>query len=462
MSTLKFPYQPESDHPQYLWNEQEYIYRMLMQNSIGVSIDETSSQVTISLDPSISHNFIANGAADFPKSSIQETFTTNQTRWIYFKADTTEFYISSQQPQYNQYLHGWYHSTLADRAVVFIDSENPAGYRCIVMDSPNCHFEFNRRISNSGGELIFEATNPSELVGLTLTQGNYRIEIMGGKGGNGGGIYEVLTGGLGATAVPQIVKISILSTTTISCMLGADGENGQDGGYNSGDDTGTAKEWAWNYSRPSFQAGWTIVGGGGGSSGEDSVVLTSSNLILARGIGGAGGGGAMQGANVSPNNSQVPTRYEQYFESHGAGGGGAGSGVATAGNVIAGYSGTTTIAGQPGGAIEGGLGGLGNYTLWTFFGFSGSIFGRTFNQAQQSNPVTGNHSERGIQGQNLSAGFRRNGGNSKQGAFGPMGSGSGLVSPTNAEGYLQAKGGNTPLSTSNGHLRIYKTGNLIL
>jgi hypothetical protein len=341
MSIIKFPYEQESNHPQYLWNEQEYIIRMLMQHSIGISMEEISTQVTVSHNPALSHNFTANGPADFPSRNISASFSTSETCWIYLKADGSEFYLSGQKPFYNQYIHGWYHPTLADRAVVFIDSELAGGIRCMVMDSANVHFDYNRRIRNEMEGIVvyhkgYGASIPTDRYGgdfnVELLPGRYRFHLRGGRGGNGGAIYVFIEdahsfgnyfgtyypfhGGSGAIPPETVYTLTILDEISLNGYVGFDGEHGDSQNYKSWSDI--------NYVYTRYEIG---TSGAGGSSGEDTYIQSGS-ILLSEAIGGAGGGGSQR---KSYGDGRDPTTgyyypYVSYYS--GAGGGGAGAGIA--------------------------------------------------------------------------------------------------------------------------------------
>lgn len=154
MAVRLFPYLPESNHPQYLWNEQEYIIRMLNQNANGIAITNSTNSVTISLANTESQNFISHGSIDFANNELTATFSTLTTRWIYLRADGSELYESSHRPEYNQYLHGHYRN--GDRAVVFINSSLPWNQRAVVMDSFNSHFQYDQTVPTTEGTLIWE------------------------------------------------------------------------------------------------------------------------------------------------------------------------------------------------------------------------------------------------------------------------------------------------------------------
>jgi len=403
MSLIQFPYEPESQHPQYLYNEQEFIMRMLMQHSIGISLEETASQVTVSHNPVLSHNFTAHGAADFPSRNISAQFSTSSTRWIYLRANGNEFYLSSQQPSYNQYLHGWYHPTLADRAVVFIDSEQPANYRCFIMDTYNSMYEYNSRIADTGGDLFFHKGfgSVTDANGgtwsRTLLPGRYRFEIRAGKGGNGGTsgyANNNIAGGVGALGQIVIHKLTIISRITINGYVGFDGSHGENGKYK----TAIAGRIVYDIA----------TGGGGGSSGENTFIQIE-NSVLAEAIGGAGGGGSNAGNYAGGN-------LTGGFLSSGAGGGGAGFGVGGNGKI----KDSDVNAGLGGTVDNGGAG-------------------------QQS--VNGN----GLSGQNRGTLRRRNGGNSPSWGGGVAG-----VNVT----VDASLGGTSILNTTQGYIKIIRTGDI--
>jgi hypothetical protein len=405
MAVIKFPNKPESNHPQYLWNEQEYVLRMLMQNHLCVGLDEAADQVTVSLNTGVSLNTLAHGSADFRHNNIAGVFDTNATRWIYFRADGTEFYISGLQPEYNQYLHGWYHPTEADRAVVFIDSDQPAGYRCSLMDSANSMVELNYRIPNIGGTLVYYKGYGSPIdsnggsFSYLLQPGKYRIELKAGRGGNGGaGISRIIdprymAGGSGAEGQSITYKITVVSNITISGNVGWNGAHGTDANVND----------------PQFislSSYYLVTSGGGGSSGEDSYIQVGDYLIV-EAIGGAGGGG-------SGFESRVFLFGAHY--SSGAGGGGSGFGTAYDGQSGNGEG----IQGYAGALNNGGAGG----------------------NSQQGN---------GNAGQNRGSLRRRNGGSSPRFTISVSG---------NNWSIQAANGGMSVLNSTNGYVRIYKTGDI--
>jgi hypothetical protein len=320
MATIKFPLTSEYEHPQYKWNEQEFILRMLYQNRIAISLSENNSQVTVSFDPALSLNFVAKGAVDFKKYNTNRTatFNTNKSFWIYLREDGSGFYEETfVKPDYNQYIHGWYRSN-GDRAVVFVDPEQQAGYRAMLMDSFNCHYQYEQRIPDTGGDVIWEIYNYSDLIpsfsGLIIP-GSYRFHLKGGKGGNGGwqrnnsnqNVPDNGTGGKGSEGQLIIWKLNIYNQTKFTGFRGGEGEQGK---FTEGV--------AWLEEGYGFLGlegrSWSLqTGAGGGSSGSNSRLL-SEDTILIDALGGAGGGGAAPNAIVN---------YD-YLSCTDAGGGGAG------------------------------------------------------------------------------------------------------------------------------------------
>lgn len=478
-SALQFPYEPENSHPHYLWNEQEYVLRMLMQHSIGVSIDETANYVTVSHNPALSLNFTANGPADFPSHNITEQFATNQTIWIYLKADGTQFYSSSQPPKYNQYLHGWYHSSLADRAVVFIDSEQPANYRCFIMDSQNCMTEYDWRIPDyqSGDISFFEKTTLGEFATVPLTPGNYRIHIKGGRGGNGGANANFNhSGGNGTDSEEIILKIRVVSTIRLNGLVGANGDHGKQGG---------SHYWRSEAARQTIaQNTYTVYGyndffaaGGGGSSGEDSFIKISDNgVLLAKSIGGAGGGGAA--AIITDISGTYPSgTVFVKRRMYGAGGGGAGSGNAQNGSAVA-VDGMSGDPGKAGGAVYGGDSGkdMEAQSGGTWQGMSWDTYTRRFRQETittyppenewptglsvgelgqwlSEHSTTTTEDAKGEKGEDLNVGNRRNGGDSVAVYTKRLGDTPDVGQILDFSGL----GGKTILNTTNGYVKIYKT-----
>jgi len=458
MALKRFPENNESNHPHYLWNNQEYIIRMLHQNRIGISISETSSIVKVSLLPTDSKNVIANGSADI-FSSFYNEFPTGNTRWIYIKLDGSEMYISGTTPVYNQYLHGWYNNSTGDKAIIFIDSEQEAGYRCIVLDSVNALFEYNRYIPNSGyEELIYESSVGGLSPPIKLNPGNYRFILRGGKGGKGGNctIFPSPTtfyGGNGAISVQQTLKITLREEVYITVYIGFDGTDGQDQ-----NDWGT-----WVYSQQIISnTYWTTrytngAGAGGGSSGEDSIITIASGILsskqLLKSYGGAGGGGATR--RTLPINDD--TTYESITNVVAPGGGGAGSGIADNGQTSA--LGNDPRAGAAGSMSGGGLRGQNSRAAWSRQGVSPSL-GDGTPTVLEDEPEGGKVTiiidgqeytyeiSNAMNGQNLDVGNRRNGGHGSQIS---IGSGNGA----------RSLGGTGIKSSSNGYVQIVRTRTIL-
>ena len=330
MALIRFPQEPEFDHPQHLWNEQEFIIRMLNQHKIGIGIIENNTQATVTIQPGQSLNMVANGAVEFDRINNNLAFTANTNRmgWIYLAADGARFYLEPNlRPIYNQYLHGLYRNN-GDRAVVFIDHEAPAGSRAMLMDSFNAHFEHEQRIPMHGGTLYRTITVPNSWQNVSLRPGSYRFEIAGGFGGRGGNASSIL-GGMGVLGQTAVLRINLYAGTTFTCRLGGNGNNGQDGRA---------------VATPTGGANRVIAaGGGGGASGGDSRILGSNGSILLNAWGGSGGGGASAHPGLP-----VGTRATA---SPGGGGGGNG----TAGNGGNAPSNIATLHGAHGG--NGGQGG---------------------------------------------------------------------------------------------------------
>jgi len=414
-------------HPQFLWNNQEFVLRMLTQNACGIGMFEKGNRVRVSLKPEESRNVVAFGPADICGPSLEnggkvphielET-DTDTVKWIYCRMNGSGFYCSTDRPRYCSIHHGWYHETNRhewgrDRAVVFIDAELPPGFRCIVMDSPNSMFEYDVRNPDTGGELVWEITAPSDggWESRLLTPGNYRFELRGGNGGRGGGIVPTgganllnpPAGGAGGRGQVLVCKIRILAPTTFFGLLGGDGEQGEDGEFHASIPNG-------------FIPRQYITGGGGGSSGGDTRLRIGDRLIN-NALGGAGGGGAVTLSSIGSN------------WANGAGGGGAGNPTGAEDGAVGSNALNPSVAGGRAGTITaGGEGGLGltNDNVWA-----------------------GNSGQRGDNGQNIDAATRRNGGSSRSIQVAP----GGTVPPFTVPG---AAGGSRINGTS-GYFRCYMT-----
>ena len=400
MALIRFPQEPEFDHPQHLWNEQEFIIRMLHQHKIGIGIIENNTQVTVTIQPGQSLNMVANGAVEFDRINNNLAFTANTNRmgWIYLAADGSRFYLEPNlRPAYNQYLHGWYRNN-GDRAILFIDHEAPAGSRAMLMDSFNAHFEHEQRIPMQGGELFFQILSPNNPHAITLDPGSYRFELMAGRGGSGGGHVGGTGGGTGAYGQRAVLRINIYARVAFSGVLGGNGSSGENG-RNAATPTGGAHR-------------LIATGGGGGASGHDSRLWGSNGSILSNAIGGAGGGGsaANPGVPIGTRSTASP------------GGGGAGYGIAGAGsNSPSNTNPPATSGASPGTLHFGGQGGPNR--------ISASGVSYTWGQSGQHRPNTGN--------------IIRRGGNS------------GTISGFNL-GPLTALGGTAALNSSSGFFRVFR------
>ena len=401
MALIRFPLEPEFNHPQHLWNEQEFIIRMLNQQKIGVGIAETDTQATVTIQPGQSLNMVANGAIEFDRINNNLAFTANTNRmgWIYLAADGSRFYLEPNlRPTYNQYLHGWYRNN-GDRAIVFIDHEAPAGSRAMLMDSFNAHFEHEQRIPLQGGLLYRAITHPNNWHDIILEPGSYRFEIAAGSGGRGGGDVSI-QGGQGADGQRAVLRINIYARTRLIGLLGGNGNSGESGRHAATPTGGPHRLIA--------------TGGGGAASGSDSRIMSSNGSILLNTVGGAGGGGASAnpGAPIGTRATVSP------------GGGGAGYGTARAGGNTTSSQGNFILTGAaPGTFSMGGQGGTNR--------LAASDVNYTWGQAGQSR-----------MGANASLLLRRGGD-------------SGTISGFNL-GPLRALGATTAMNSSSGWFRIFQ------
>jgi len=347
VSTIPFP-NAAFTHPQAEWNEMELVMRMLNQNSIPIRMVESGTGVTVSLDPAQSMNVIAMGGADL-SANISLTTHTNDTRWIYVRADGSSFDVRAERPDWNPYLHGWYHRVRGDRAVVFIDAELPPGQRCFLLDSPNSMYEYDTRIPLTGGDYtdITPALTAGQALPFSLYPGNYRIEIKGGRGGTGGnsGLTTVRTniGGSGGDGETRIFRLRVLSVISGTIMRGRDGANGGNGVIGGGFAMGPAHM----IQNRQFITG-SATGGGGGASGEDTRILLDGLLWRARG-GAGGGGGAPSILNSSANmDGNVANTSQPHSIFSGGGGGGAGNPTGAGNGTVIPHNVIYWLAAKPG------------------------------------------------------------------------------------------------------------------
>ena len=397
---------------------------------IGFDEDEINKKVTVSMRNGDSMNFIAYGPVDFPSPQVSLTRSTDTTGWIYKAPDNSNFVFrsgSENRPVYDSYIHGWYHPREEMRAVMFIDSELPPGQRCIIMDSFNSMYEYDHRIPDAEEEyieVIYDSTKEEDAdeVIRILPRGKYRIHLKGGTGGSGGkanasidfNTNDIQNGGQGHEGEIIVEKITLYETQQFSLYNGADGADGLD-----------SKKNIRLYSVPSA----TIDGGtsaGGGSSGEDTrIVLNNVAIMIARG--GAGGGGAYQVA-------QWGTLDASYYMCSGPGGGGAGYGQGKSGGIARTASHAGAIASRPPVSVSAAQGGNIN---------SGGLG----SAGTRANTIHPDNAFNGQNGQNITVGYRRNGGNSPGYTY----------SNTLVDTVL---GGNTTKDSKSGYIKIFKTGEL--
>lgn len=495
MSVIRFPYEPESSHPQYLWNEHEYVVRMLTQNKIGIGLREDNYHGHISGQGIFSMGNIAMGMSEIILPNIYFSFPTDFLSWVYCKRDGSEFYQSTDKPSYNTILQGWFHPATEERAVVFVDFERSPGQRCIIMDSFNSMFDYDHRIGDPpAGELVFPKNAAQEawstMIPHVLQPGSYRFEMKGGRGGSGGNLYNDtydtdprfnrgwsnglvrmwrnipqpalsyrLFGGKGAAADTYIFKITLLTPVTIYVYRGADGENG--GG--DPEKTGACREVTEIIGPPILVPGGMLphyadnvavdrisraCSAGGGASGEDSRIIANERDLF-RAIGGAGGGGAGGASEtyIGPflENFGMLRNMESIVS--GGGGGGAGSGVAEDGQIVPEGTGSAVIIPMyndprivPGitparkGTINlGGAGSQGTRTIWAN--------GQSLNEI----PCHFWPENDGMPGQNINEGYLRKGGDSPP-----------LKDPILNQEYTMKGGQKAKHDMSDGFVRIYK------
>lgn len=172
-------------------------------------------------------------------------------------------------------------------------------------------------VYNIGGyELIYDVSDINKCVEVSLDSGCYRLEIRGGKGGDGGG-----NSGSGMQALAQEYEFKLSGTSTAYLFRGGDGADG---------DIIISSE--------------VYSGGGGGASGLDSVVILNGDEYSSTGgaggrgasardyngkvqnCGGGGGGNAVDG-DINGMNAAGYYAINNNFYMCGAGGGGAPTGI---------------------------------------------------------------------------------------------------------------------------------------
>lgn len=113
--------------------------------------------------------------------------------------------------------------------------------------------------------LYHEVTSLNSCEAIELRPGCYTVEILGGRGGDGGGRT-----GNGQDAAPEIYSFTIDTATTVYAFRGGDGNAGGVNSASSG----------------------VMSAGGGGASGAPSFFQVGDEFVLSQGgAGGAGQGG---------------------------------------------------------------------------------------------------------------------------------------------------------------------------
>ncbi|MBR2483048.1 MAG: hypothetical protein IKB49_04170 [Alphaproteobacteria bacterium] len=166
--------------------------------------------------------------------------------------------------------------------------------------------------------LYYEVTTFDTCETVTLVPGCYTVEIMGGRGGQGGNNADEASG----LAQAETLSFSISVDTTVYLFRGGDGKNG---GVNS--------------------SGSIYSGGGGGASGVPSFFQVGIDYIVSQGGDGAQGAGGYNSSGVE--------------QTCGAGGGGSatsgGDGWVARGSDALGANGFV-CGGGGGGAVGGAAG----------------------------------------------------------------------------------------------------------
>ncbi len=216
------------------------------------------------------------------------------------------------------------------------------------------HVEYNGVTYSAGQlELFYEASVFNSCQSVSLPQGLYCVELLGGHGGDGGNN----TGSGLASNDAKYECFEVSKTTTVSVFRGGDGNNGSvnsNGKVRSGGGGGASGV-------PSlFAVGNTVFvsGGGSGGTGGGARDYSGDNINC----GGGGGGNASSGGNGL--NGAVNAALSNDFIVCGGGGGGAVSG--TGGTRATGtallFLTYTADAGSNAGSNAGGAGGAAHRT----------------------------------------------------------------------------------------------------
>jgi hypothetical protein len=199
------------------------------------------------------------GAKD---EAITGSLTGNTVAYIYAVAsgDTAIFTYSTDPPDFNPALGGWYSGNNRALAKFFYTGEQYNGK--VILDSYNAMQVINteQTIPTTGGVVVVTGV-VNEVRSTILPAGAYRWEIKAGNGGDGGN-SSAGDGGKGATGEAKSETFMLYQPTKIYYALGGDGNDGE-----------------------------TIVrGAGGGASGGSAFIDFIYESFIC--LGGSGGGGA--------------------------------------------------------------------------------------------------------------------------------------------------------------------------
>jgi hypothetical protein len=344
MAVERWPYnEGRYEHKQGFYNSVEQLTRVLTQSSIGIYFSEGSSTVSFNLNPNNSLNHISFGLRDITKSASEASttysFNTTTTGFIYIGLKGTPSF-RAERPTYESYLHGWYDIEKAERAIIFIDSKRPAGYRCKLMEGFNVLYDYDRRVPTtkvlvytvktdiaSYYEKPFEIGIGPSYAHMGLGKGWYTFELKGGHGGEGGRAMNPIDPntftmpGRGGASIPAYYTVEVTRDTLFNLRLGGDGMPGEsvkaEGGKSSYDNY---KEFRYTDMNNMYLKGYAGNAGGGGAGGSPTILWNDKKRILMYSAGGGGGGGAQAITSDLRENYYL----NQAIFLNGAGGGGCG------------------------------------------------------------------------------------------------------------------------------------------
>lgn len=249
-------------------------------NDLQKKIDEENEKIKGVVTAHVKSGLLINGEINIIFNESGTSLDTSMSKYIISQSNAGTLGIEA-------YAKGEPITSLKQKT---IDCGGKAGtyyIRCIVFGTNGKHKELvSNAVTTSGESITFDYVGkPSQIL---LTEGKYKLEVWGAKGGNGGGTHpgsvQPGNGGLGGYSTGCI---NLNKNERLYVYVGGEGQTARmrDGETTNGsfpDGGGT---------KTGLYSGYTSVPGTGGGSTSIRVSVDSlySRVIVAGGGGGAGG-----------------------------------------------------------------------------------------------------------------------------------------------------------------------------